>query len=589
MGPDAQHSVADLPQGADAKKLPACDLVMKGGITSGVVYPSLVMRLAEKYRFASIGGTSAGAIAAAVCGAAEYARQRGESVGGMSELAQTIEQFKQPDFVLGLFQPTPDTRPLFEVLLNASMAKTTMRRRLEQAAIAAAWRRPEIPTIALVLLAALVTLTVASFGSLPTGLAAGLALVVALPLALLIIGAAGLVSLALLVRRAVRSLKESDYGFCPGTNQAGPNETALIDWLHGQIQTCAGRDLSDPPLTFGDLRREGIRLAMMTTDLSFARPIRVPDELGSYTFDPADLRERFPQSVVNAMLPKEAREDERNAQLRQTVPEDDLPVLVGVRLSLSFPFLLSAMPLYLPNPGGEPEEVRHLFSDGGIASNFPVHFFDDWFPGRPTFGIDLAELPDESQPDVFMPKDPKEFVQPRWSEIDSVLGFVGGIKDTMQNWRDTMQSELPGFRDRVCQIRFRKGQGGLYLDMDEQVIQDLVRRGDEAGSVILNTFNERQWEQHRFVRYLMLMSLLQGNLQGVKAAFAEFAPALRRGLPEVRVYREGRDQPWCERADKATTGVVTLGELWGPHPREVDFRGPDGPLPAAELRMVPKA
>jgi hypothetical protein len=66
MGPDAQHSVADLPQGADAKKLPACDLVMKGGITSGVVYPSLVMRLAEKYRFASIGGTSAGAIAAAV-------------------------------------------------------------------------------------------------------------------------------------------------------------------------------------------------------------------------------------------------------------------------------------------------------------------------------------------------------------------------------------------------------------------------------------------------------------------------------------------------------------------------------------------
>jgi Patatin-like phospholipase len=285
------------------------------------------------------------------------------------------------------------------------------------------------------------------------------------------------------------------------------------------------------------------------------------------------------------MLPKEAHEDERNAQLRQTVPEDDLPVLVGVRLSLSFPFLLSAMPLYLPTPAGD---ACHLFSDGGIASNFPVHFFDDWFPGRPTFGIDLAELPDESQPDVFMPKDPEELVSPRWSEIDSVLGFVGGIKDTMQNWRDTMQSELPGFRDRVCQIRFRNGQGGLYLDMDEEVIKDLVRRGDDAGGVILNTFDERQWEQHRFVRYLMLMSLLQGNLQGVNAAFAEFAPALRRGLPEVRVYRNGRDQPWCERADRATTGVVALGELWGPHPREVDFRGPDGPRPEAQLRMVPR-
>ena len=39
MGPDAQQLVADLPRGADAKKLPACDVVMKGGITSGVVYP----------------------------------------------------------------------------------------------------------------------------------------------------------------------------------------------------------------------------------------------------------------------------------------------------------------------------------------------------------------------------------------------------------------------------------------------------------------------------------------------------------------------------------------------------------------------
>ena len=589
MGPDAPAWVAELPKGADAKKLPACDLVMKGGITSGVVYPSLVMKLAKRYRFACIGGTSAGAIAAAVCGAAEYARQRELPRGGMTELARTIEQFKQPGFVLGLFQPTADTRPLFEVLMNASTAKATRPRRIEEAAIDAAQRRPEIPILAFVLLAGLVTLTVASFGSLPDGLAVGLALVIALPLALLIIGAAGLVSVSLLVRQAVRSLKASDYGFCTGTKQAGRTETALIDWLHGQIQACAGRDLLDPPLTFGDLRGEGIRLEMMTTDLSFARPIRVPEDLGSYVFDPADLRGRFPESVVKAMLPEVAREDELFAQLRQTVPEDKLPVLVGVRLSLSFPFLLSAMPLYLPNPGGEPEEVRHLFSDGGIASNFPVHFFDDWFPGRPTFGIDLAELPDQSQPDVFMPKDPKEFVPPRWSEIDSLPGFVGQIKDTMQNWRDTMQSELPGFRDRVCQIRFDKGQGGLYLDMDEKVIQDLIKRGDQAGEVILETFNERQWDQHRFVRYLMLMALLQRNVQGVKPAYAEFAPALRLGLPEVTVYREGRDKPWCERADDATTGVVALGELWGPHPRTVDFRGPDGPVPETQLRVVPRA
>ena len=47
-----------------------CDLIMKGGITSGVVYPKLISGLAAKYRFKNIGGTSAGAIAAAGCAAA---------------------------------------------------------------------------------------------------------------------------------------------------------------------------------------------------------------------------------------------------------------------------------------------------------------------------------------------------------------------------------------------------------------------------------------------------------------------------------------------------------------------------------------
>ena len=67
-----------------------CDLVMKGGITSGIVYPPVVLKLAAKdpnplsdphrpegrsYRFRNIGGTSAGAIAAAVTAAAEYGRE----------------------------------------------------------------------------------------------------------------------------------------------------------------------------------------------------------------------------------------------------------------------------------------------------------------------------------------------------------------------------------------------------------------------------------------------------------------------------------------------------------------------------------
>jgi hypothetical protein len=68
--------------GSDFKNPPLeCDLVMKGGITSGIVYPPAVIEMARWYRSRSIGGTSAGAIAAVVTAAAEYGRASGGFTG----------------------------------------------------------------------------------------------------------------------------------------------------------------------------------------------------------------------------------------------------------------------------------------------------------------------------------------------------------------------------------------------------------------------------------------------------------------------------------------------------------------------------
>lgn len=81
-----------------------CDIIMKGGITSGVVYPKAVLGLSRRYRFRSIGGTSAGAIAAVITAAAKYNRHGGgfETVAGIpSELR---------DRLLSLFQPSPELR-----------------------------------------------------------------------------------------------------------------------------------------------------------------------------------------------------------------------------------------------------------------------------------------------------------------------------------------------------------------------------------------------------------------------------------------------------------------------------------------------
>jgi len=108
--------MADSPYVSVHKK---CDIVMKGGVTSGIVYPCAVTRLAKEYSFQSIGGTSAGAIAAAITAAAEYRRRQGTDVfaemdkipdwlGAPSESANGSNLFN-------LFQPQRSMAGLFRV------------------------------------------------------------------------------------------------------------------------------------------------------------------------------------------------------------------------------------------------------------------------------------------------------------------------------------------------------------------------------------------------------------------------------------------------------------------------------------------
>src|ERR1700674_2570226 len=101
-----------------------CDLVMKGGITSGVVYPPAICALAKKYRFKNIGGTSAGAIAAAVTAAAEYQPRRDGSMDGFSALEGLPKELGTKGSggktqLLRLFQPDRPCLRLFRILTGS--------------------------------------------------------------------------------------------------------------------------------------------------------------------------------------------------------------------------------------------------------------------------------------------------------------------------------------------------------------------------------------------------------------------------------------------------------------------------------------
>src|SRR5580765_8229528 len=88
---------------------------MQGGITSGVVYPHAICELAQTYRFKQVGGTSAGAIAAAATAAAEVGRAR----GGFEELAGLPGWLGSGKHLQELFQPEPRTEGLFRMLIAA--------------------------------------------------------------------------------------------------------------------------------------------------------------------------------------------------------------------------------------------------------------------------------------------------------------------------------------------------------------------------------------------------------------------------------------------------------------------------------------
>lgn len=164
-------------------------------------------------------------------------------------------------------------------------------------------------------------------------------------------------------------------------------------------------------------------------------------------------------------------------------------------MSLSFPGLISAVPLYAVDHGTDGRIVRQWMSDGGISSNFPIHFFDRLLPSHPTFGINLQPLHPTKPQMVERPRVGQSRMSVRMRPLGALTSFAGAILDTMQNWADTSQATLKGYADRVVEVRQTPVEGGLNLRMPEDRILTLAHRGKLAGEE-LATFD---WgcEPHR--------------------------------------------------------------------------------------------
>jgi hypothetical protein len=281
--------------------------------------------------------------------------------------------------------------------------------------------------------------------------------------------------------------------------------------------------------------------------------------------------------------------DKDDGAYRKLPETRHLPVVVAIRMSLSFPLLLSAVPLHardhtLASEAEKQKFRRCWFSDGGICSNFPIHFFDNLWPGWPTFGITLEGLRPGRTDRVFLPTRAGQGILRNFHAVDSLGGFLSSILDAMQEWRDNLQSVLPGFRDRIVHIALDEYEGGMNLNMPPDVVEALAAYGRAAGERLCQEFD---WPAHRWVRFLVSMNKLQSTLASMKQRYREGAPG-DESLNDLLTRYPGEDHPyeqseaWLKAAESDVQALMECVERWQ------QFAADTIPKPDVDLRITPK-
>ena len=655
--PSTTPRVGPLPLAADDQPPPGryCDLVMKGGVTDGVVYPWAILELARQYRFQSIGGTSVGAVAAALTAASEYSRRYGSLKGFNQVLLEVPQELAKAHSSGGtrlrsLFQPVPGARALLELLIAAASGAPGWRAigsalaanylpwpslclplAIGLAALGAVGALASLAGLAAVGLLPLLqaALSAWAWASLPSSLAwtgssalalLGASLLLCLVLPLLLLGATSI--------RLARDLREhlggQGMGLCTGLGQPGGLE-GFTDWLHQGIQAASGRPLSQP-LTFRDLwqapggpdprpqssglqeRPRSIDLQMMSTNLTQGRACGFPlsQDSGALFFREQEFAAYFPPEILQHLCRCSPLQTTHPDWGLRALPQGELPVVVAARLSLSFPVLFKALPLWSLTEGGAP--YRCWFSDGGICANFPIHLFDALLPRWPTFGISLVDQKWPGGPDLWIvpackdlpeqpyPPTPPGPTAPAWGHL---LDFLSQILTTARKWNDNASVRLPGVRERVVNIYLdpQRYKGGLNLNLGGTDILQLAAKGQAAGQLLVDQFLVRpepaavlasepsqHWHAHRWLRFTTFVNALQVKIAGFQRSATQAVHAQPLAHMRSQIQAQARLTPAQSQAlAEAQTALEQLEHSLNPSTALV--QQPAKPRPQAELRL----
>lgn len=450
----------------------------------------------------------------------------------------------------------------------------------------------------------------------------------------------------------------------------GDDVPALVDWLTDRIDDLAAiphaRNGSDdetrPTLTFGELwlgrlgpftpsevdqlRRAAadpqlrcVDLALVTTNLSQGRPYTLPfldaeraDREGAsrFLFCRSCSASVLPVRVVSQLIlasPAQAREStcpRHEGEILHEVPDPwDFPVAAAVRMSLSTPGLLRAVPLYtldVESPGplqdpygrvvGPPPAPPAVFvprvqwfSDGSLTADQPVHSFDTHLPRWPTFTLTLDSLPTTPSQDgqAEWVRVPEQDATPRarsWRRLTTLDAFAAVLTQTAAAWQDRMQADLPGARGRIAIVHRGPGESAP-LFLPQRGILALAVRGFHAGDLLRERFtgpdgeltSQTQTDRHRWIRLRMALRAYRELSLDISARLPLYSdlaasyrvPSALTGWFTPPIAAGSIDPAWPDAAAAVTHlralsagGVLDWDTDYGAPPEDPDL--PSGPL-----------
>lgn len=118
---------------------------------------------------------------------------------------------------------------------------------------------------------------------------------------------------------------------------------------------------------------------------------------------------------------------------KETHPE--LPIVKAVRRSMSIPLF------FTPVRDTDSDGIEHVYVDGGITNNYPIHFFDDRYPTQEialtkTIGFDLESSTE------FKPRTTNSLFSLVTNLVDIVLDTIEDIRCTDADKLRTIQIDI---------------------------------------------------------------------------------------------------------------------------------------------------